>query len=479
MGGQGTSGRPCTVPAVGAPWRYPVGVHTLLLATAALAAPPPLCPMPAVLGALQGGGPPPHPVVLAAPEALRAPADPPPPDGRPIQGTRMDHHVDSAHFTVAWAEGRGDLDSATAASDALELAWSALVDDAGFRAPASSDAYLIWVVLEPGLGATGLTTEYRNAAYPSGYPVIFLDPSWAGDAALWQSVAAHELAHAIQFAYRDYDGDAEDALEPWYWEASAEWSAALARPDLDVYAASSRHYATATAAPHWTMERSHQYGMFVVNAHLEENLMGPGAMRAAWERGASRPGDAWHTVLADISGLPPAAVFGGAAVAYAMGGLDDADRYWPATVAGIVRDGAQGTVGWLGARLYVADADATVESGATTGAVTLAAPGAVGRSVQIRAGEVLAVVGTADADNAFRLTISPPVSAGGGGAADPGTPRSTRSGVSSGFGTEGEAGCAVVPRPRGVGAALVWIGLSVCGRRRSRASGRGASSRTA
>lgn len=447
----------------------------VLLAASALAAPPLDCPMPGVLRALRGSGPAPHPVVLSAPAALRVPADPAPPDGRPVQGTRLDHHVDSDHFTVAWAEGRGDSESATAASEALERAWQALVVDQGFRAPVSSDAYLLWVVLEPGLGATGLTTEYANAAYADGYPVIFLDPSWSLDAELWQSVATHELAHAIQFAYRDYEGDIDEEREPWFWEASAEWSVALARPDLDVYAGSSRYYATATAAPHWVMARSHQYGMFVVNAHLEEQLAGAGAMRAVWERGASRPDEAWHTLIADVAGVPPAAVFGGAAVSYGMGELEDAEDYWPATAAGLLGDGVEGNAGWLGARLYVADTDATVDVTATGGGATLAAPGAVGRSVQVRAGEVLAVVGTEDTDNTFVLAISPPVSGGGGGVADSGDGRSTRSGVSSGFGTEGEGGCSATRRARGALPLLFVLVLSLCGRRRSRASGPGAS----
>ena len=389
----------------------------------------------------------------------------------------MANHVDSEHFTVAWLDGNGDLESATAASEALELAWQGLVDDAGFQGPVSSDTYLLWVVLEPGLGATGLTTEYTNAAYPEGYPVIFLDPSWAADGALWESVATHEFAHAIQFAYRDYQGDLDEDREPWFWEASAEWSVALARPDLDVYAGSSRYYATATAAPHWTMQRSHQYGMFVVNAYLEEQLAGEGAMRAVWERGATRSDEAWHTLLSDVAERPPASVFGGAAVAYGMGGYVDSDRYWPATAAGLVRDGATGTAGWLGARLFVADTDATVAVTATSGGAMLAAPGEVGPSVQVRAGEVLAVVGTQDTDNAFVLTISPPISGGGGGAADGGGDRSTGSGVSSGFGTEGEGGCGAVPRARLGFQVLFLVGLSVCARRRSPASGPGASSR--
>ncbi|MEC7948601.1 MAG: DUF6055 domain-containing protein [Myxococcota bacterium] len=442
-----------------------------LLAATALAGPSPECALPDVLSALQGNGPAPHAVALEPPWALRARSDPAPPDGRPIQGTRMDHHVDSEHFTVAWTDGRGDETSANAASDALERAWVALVDEHGFRAPVSSEDFLLWVVLEPDLGAVGLTTEYENGRYPEGYPVIFLDPSWATDVEFWESVVTHEFAHAIQFAYRDYSGSSGEEREPWYWEASAEWSVALARPDLEVYAASSRHYATATAEPHWVMQDAHQYGMFVVNAYLEENVAGAGSMRAVWEAGARRADQAWHALIAEEAGRPPAAVFGGAAVSYAMGQLADSELYWPATSSGPVEDGATGTVGWLGARLFVADADATVAVNATQGGVNLAAPGEVGRTVQIRAGEVLAVVGTQDRENGFVLDISPPVSGGGGSSPGGEDERSVESGVSSGFGSEPAAGCASVPgRPR-MPMGFCFLGISAFACLRMRATG--------
>lgn len=390
----------------------------------------------------------------------------------------MEHHVDSEHFTVAWAEGRGDETSANLASDALELAWVALVDERGFLAPVSSDDFLLWVVLEPDLGAVGLTTEYENDRYPEGYPVIFLDPSWATDVQLWESVVTHEFAHAIQFAYRDYSGSSEEDREPWYWEASAEWSVALARPDLDVYAASSRYYATAMAEPHWVMQDAHQYGMFVLNAHLEENVAGAGSMRSVWEAGARRSDQAWHALIADEAGRPPAAVFGGAAVSYGMGQLADSELYWPATSSGLVKDGQTGTVGWLGARLFVADADATVAVDATQGGVNLAVPGEVGRNVQVREGEVLAVVGTQDGENEFVLDITPPVSGGGGSSPGGEDDRSVESGVSSGFGSEPATGCASVPGRSRAPMGLAWLGVSVFACLRMRSTGPCASPRT-
>jgi len=463
------------------PWRYAVSVLTVLLASAALAAPH--CGTPMALAALQGREVSVFAGVLSPPAALLEPAAPPPPDGRPVQGTRMDHHVDSAHFTVAWQDGRGDRAAAEAASEALERAWTALVEDEGFRAPVSSDAFLLWVVLDPTLGAVGLTTEYANAAYPEGYPVIFLDPGWSGDADLWASVATHELAHAIQFAYRDYSGGASQAREPWYWEASAEWSAAIARPDLSVYARSSEHYARAPQLPHWVMEDAHQYGMFVVNATLEEQLRGAGAMREVWEGSADRPSDGWPTLLSDVAGLPPAAVFGWTAVAYAMGRLEDAASYEAVTMAGVLEDGVMGSVGWLGAQLYLADHDATVEVTASAGSVSLAVEGSLGRSVQVRAGAVVAVVGTTDGENTYQLSISPPVTSGGSGGAGGGgdAPRSTETGVSSGFGVEDSGGCATASSQAGPAATVLTLVLGLllrCGRRRTPASDPGASRRT-
>lgn len=395
----------------------------------------------------------------------------------------MDNHVDSAHFTVAWQDGRGDRVAAEAASEALERAWTALVEDEGFRAPVSSEAFLLWVVLDPTLGAAGLTTEYTNVAYPDGYPVIFLDPRWSGDTELWASVATHELAHAIQFAYRDYSGGAAQAREPWYWEASAEWSVAIARPDLSVYARSSEHYARATDLPHWVMEDGHQYGMFVVNATLEEQLLGVGAMREVWQQSAERPADGWPSLLADVAGLPPAAIFGWTAVAYGTGRLEDTAAYAPVTAAGVLEDGVTGSVGWLGAQIYLVEEDATVEVSAPEGSASLAVEGDLGRSVQVRAGAVVAVVGTTDGENTYELSISPPVTGGGGGTGGGGSdaPRSTETGVSSGFGSEEPGGCATAPtraRPGSMLLTLVLGFLGRCGRRRTPASGPGASRRT-
>ena len=392
----------------------------------------------------------------------------------------MDNHVDRPlHGGVAGREWRRR--SRRVGFGGAQAAGRTRVEEGS--APVSSDDFLLWVVLDPALGAAGLTTEYSNAAYPDGYPVIFLNPSSAIEPGLWASVAAHELAHAIQFAYRDYSGSADQWAEPWYWEASAEWSAAIARPDLAVYARSSRYYARAPHLPHWVMDEFHQYGMFVVNAALEERLVGEGAMRRVWERAAERPQDGWPSLLSDVAGVPPSAVFGQTAISYAQEQFDDAGLYEPIAADGILADGVSASVGWFGVRIYRVDEDATVEVAARSGGAILVAADDLGRTVQVEAGGALAVVGTEDADNIFELSISPPVTGGGeagGDGRDEGS-RSTRTGVSSGFGTEEPAGCGVgASAPVRVGGLpsmlLTLLGLS--SRRRTDASDRGASPRT-
>lgn len=440
--------------------------------TAATATAAPLtCPMAEVLDALAGVGPAPHPVVLTPPAALRAlPDAPPPPDGKPVHGTRMDHHVDSRNFTVAWLGAADHDDAAERASDAAEAALAAF-EDLGWKRPASSADYLLWIVLDEGLGAAGLTTEYTNAAYPDGYPVIFLDPALAADPVLWEAVVTHEVAHAVQFAYRELDGDPE---EPWYWEASAEWATERARPGLDVYADSSFFLAAAPADAHWSMSNLRQYGMFVVNAHLHE-AAGPRAMRSVWEAGEARPDAEWHALIAQVAGGTDAAVFGAAYAAWANGDLAESALYDTPQAAGVFDDGVEGDVGWLGARVYRVETSGTAKARASVGGVALASPAGAGSAVQVRPGDRVVVVGTDPGDNAFTLVLDPPQS---GSVPDDLETDDASSGVSAGFSPEDEGGCATAPGSGGVIALLAALLLPGRRRRAGRPTGPGASSRT-
>lgn len=327
------------------------------------------------------------------PPALIAAAPPPPPGAKGLYGGRMDNHVDSANFTVAWADGDATTSAANAASEALEEAWTALVEEQGWAPPVSSDDYFVWVILDPSLSGTGLTYELSTDDYPDGYPVILLNPSYASNNRFWRSLAAHELNHALQYARRDYLSGRE---EPWYWEASAEWGAELALPDVNMYATSSVYYAEATDLRYSSMEGYHQYGMFPLNAFVEEELLGEGGMLAVWERAEALSGERWDAVLADATGLDALTLFAGFSGAYAAEGLRESALYEaPSVITPFDGAATEGVVNYLGSDVYEASRGLWVELAA--GDARLSNGEDHGERVWVDAGARFTVTGAGDA----------------------------------------------------------------------------------
>lgn len=153
------------------------------------------------------------------------------------------------------------------------------------------------------------------------------------------SLCAHEFAHAVQFAVRDwYDmGDTEG----WYWEASAEWLAEIARPEMNTYAWSSQYYAAAPHADHHSTGGYHQYGMCVLNAYLDEYWIGSEGFRDIW---LDNTGLQWHEEIAAVVGESPAQIWAGFSAAYGAGLLRESDMY----TAPLTVDGTTALEGWLG-----------------------------------------------------------------------------------------------------------------------------------
>lgn len=262
-------------------------------------------------------------------------------------------------MSVQWEEG----DSAGAAAqliDDLDGGYEEL-EAAGWAIPVSSDRYYLPVVLDPHLSGTGLTLEYYDDRdYPEGYPVLYVHPEWwTSYPAFFRHVAMHELAHAFQFAVRDYAGGTS---ESWYWEASAEWSVEEVRPRWDQYVSQVPYY---TEQPELRLDsgsRYHPYGMLVLNAYLEVSR-GPEAMRDTWQ---ANGGLAWPDALEAATDTPVEELVWAASGTLASGGYPDSPLWPSPEVERVVVDLADGETWagaeWLGTHyVEVADAPGPVE----------------------------------------------------------------------------------------------------------------------
>ena len=401
----------------------------VLLLAPALASP--LCGTADALSVLAGVAPAHDPRVLAPPPGLRmgiAPATPGPPDTKPTYGTPYDDHQTSENFLVTWTDT--SVDPAVAAQTLIDLedAWAALVEDQAWPLPVSGDTYKLWVLLDPSLSGTGLTTEYTTDDFPEGYPVIFLNPSWASDTRFWRTLVAHEFAHALQYRLRDYTGE---TWEPWYWEASAQWQAELADPDNDGHLYTAAWYADRPGDRFDSMTDSHQYGMFVFNAWLEEHQTGADGLRQVWLLSDDRPGTPWDAILAESTDEDPASLWAGFTGSYGNSGLAQSADYAPAAEQGTLGEGSGGDVAYLGTDYWAVAEDGVVTLQVDAGdeAVLSGADGS-GQTLSVRAGDTLAVTGLVDDGfAAYTLTLEDGGGDGGGG-----------SGSGSGDGGSGDGG---------------------------------------
>lgn len=448
----------------------------------------PGCATPQVLEALRGRVAPPHPFAVQAPARLGGPGAPPPGGERVIYGTPYDNHVETEHFTINWWTAGISEAAATAAGVALEQAWTALVDEQGWTPPVSSERFYLWVLLDPGLGGTtGYTTEYKTDLYPQGYPVIYLNPDYASDEAFWAALAAHEFAHALQYALRDWSGTYEG--EAWYWEASATWSSELADPDVDGHQYTSAWYAEQPQLRYDSMEGSHQYGIFVFNAWLEEALTGAGGMKDAWDLSASRPGAAWDAILAESTGVAPGTLWSGFTAAYGAGALAESHLYTDPVTEGRLVDGVTGELPYLGTHYWRAEAEHLVQA---EGDVILGGAEA-GEAVEVGPRTVLAVTGLVDGAS-YTLRVEAPDGDGGadsgttdggadGGGAAGGDVDGGGDGVAGGDGgadegaSEGKGGCSALAGSASISAVMLAL-WGLARRRRTDRGPRPAASRS-
>ena len=415
------------------------------------------------LDALAGRGTPLDHARLERPAFIHGPEPhrPPPPD-RSVYGTSWPDHVETEHFTIQWWDDSVSPGAVTAAAEALEVGWQAFVEEQGWQAPVSSDTYYIWVLLDPALGSTtGYTTEYFDATYPDGLPVIYLNPTTLDDfgPAFYHALTVHELMHAIQFGMRPYDWEADNHnLENWYWEASATHASELADPSIDGHQYTSAWYADRPEQRYDSYDSSHQYGMFVFNAWLDHHL-GAGSMRQVWAQSSSRQSTPWPSIMEETTGWSAEALWAGFTDAYGNGTLPENPLYTQPKNQGALEDGAGGRLDELGTHYWTLDGDWTVTP--DSGAVILGGTTEAGAPLRSGGSRVVTVTALADGTD-YTLSLSEPTQ----DPDDSGTPAND-SGTPPSGGTlpanTHKGGCATV----GTGTAfLAWAGLAALGCRR-------------
>ena len=319
--------------------------------------------------------------------------------GKTLYGNPFPNQIYSDNFTVGWENGQSDSAAANAAINALEITWNALISEMDWQAPVSSESHFVWVILTNDLSGTGFTTVYTDENFPQGYPVIYLNPAYSNNADFWASLAAHEMAHAIQYSYRSYATNAE---EPWYWEASAEWQAELSLPNNNSYGYQSTHYAENPQLRYSSMKDNHQYGMFVLNAYIEEYISGPGTLREIWEHAQSAPNSNWGEVIPEALDQKIGKLIAGMAQKMASLAFQDGAHYVSPIREGKLTDGAGGDLAYLGSHYWDSDRALRVTA---SGDVLLSSESNMGSEVILESGETLAVTGLNPSSASYTLTL--------------------------------------------------------------------------
>ncbi len=367
---------------------------------------PNACMLPELFAVLAGTTTPSHSGMVETPALVR-PLPPPTPDARGHLTQTLSQHLDSEHFCVTWESDDSTEEVAARTLDALEQAWSGMVERDGWASPLSSDHWLLSTMLDPTLDGTGFTGQYTDNATGIIYPYIWLNPLYEDMTEFYQSLAAHEFNHALQWRKRPYANGWEEA---WYWEASAEWGAELALPEANAYAIQSYYYAEHPEYRYSSMDDYHQYGMFLVNAFLEQYRTGSGGMHEVWKLGEQHPEKTWEKLITEVSGDTIDTFWPEMTTSIAHNTLEESELYEQPVRAGILADGEGGSLDFLGTHYWKAQTDIWVES---SGHVVLGSPMGVGTVVEVQAGDWLTVSGLVNELTPYTLWFTEPVDSGG------------------------------------------------------------------
>ena len=325
---------------------------------------------------------------------------PPPPNAsKALYGSWSQEQLASENFFFAWREGEELNEVAYQASLTLETAWTELVEWQRWPRPASSDEYLLWVVLDPSLEYSAYTVPMYTPDYPDGYAIMYVNPSWSDDPAFFDDLLVHEFMHAIQYAMRPARDSAD---ESWYWEASAQWAPKLVFPESEGYASSSQYYSNFTWYTYSSLDNAHQYGMFLLNAYIEEKVMGQGGMKNIWESSRSDL-SSWDKVISNATGKPLEELWGGFAADVANKGLADQELYDPVYLVAPVADGITEEIKYLGTHYFLVEEELDISA---SGDVVLSGPSGWGAEISASPGDIVGVTGLSEEPGEYVLEVS-------------------------------------------------------------------------
>ena len=221
-------------------------------------------------------------------------APPPPVEGKGLRdGYSMPNSQESENFVVRWgASGNWPSSRADDVLDALEAAWSLILEDMDYVAPSGTDSYKFNVYI----GDTGGPGAYGSAYYTrdgNNWPMIVVTPGTFSDPAWGTTVGAHEFFHALQDAANAPYLYTETSLGAWYWEATANWVETAIYPENRAQTVTGflMGYAFLPHLPiHYFdyadgsggLGEYHQYGAFIFPYFLTREIADDELIRSSW-----------------------------------------------------------------------------------------------------------------------------------------------------------------------------------------------------
>jgi hypothetical protein len=209
---------------------------------------------------------------------------------------------DSEHFRVHFdASAQVTSERVSELLDWLEESLAAFTGELGFSGPNLVDDYQVLVAIELLPSAnTGAFTSVTACGTSGQMAFIVINSQWFTADQRLQSLAPHELFHAIQVRYAfDAFWGTQDNDNRWWIEASAAYQERVVYPELDEIQAS--HGLQWTREP-WRSLQSHdgggfQYGSYLLPASIHESLGGPAWHSQLWDGFVGRSD---FSVIADL-----------------------------------------------------------------------------------------------------------------------------------------------------------------------------------